>query len=297
MSDSPESPQEGELILYQTAAGTNRIEAVDLGETFWLNQKRIATRLSGLSTVGGNLAALDHPGKLSHETTLRTIRRVRPQRSRQVRAALRVSEAILRPGSRRPAAVSTAQSAPQATLQKSWRVPTGQNRAVRRGTGCRHLRVIPPFDESDGLTYAVPISNTVAQRIDKEPDGLCRLHPDQPGETDCERDVLVLCHINNRGSWAVGPEAGTCCRAHMGNETRLGPVEYGRARNKSVGLAYPSPGLPRHVATPGYGSQTALNPVGIAYAGGDALARGGGLRRARSVDRAAWRGHDGALLS
>ena len=76
-----------------------------------------------------------------------------------------------------------------------------------------------------------------------------------------------------------------------------GPAEYGRARNKSEGLAYPSPGLPRHVATPGYGSQTALNPVGIAYAGGGVLARSGGLHRARSVDRAAWRGHDGALLS
>jgi hypothetical protein len=45
-------------------------------------------------------------------------------------------------------------------------------------------------------------------------------------------------------------------------------MEYGWVRNKSEGLAYPSPGLPRHVATPGYRPQTELNPVGIAYAGG-----------------------------
>ena len=297
MSDSPESPQEGELILYQTAAGTIRIEVVDLGETFWLIQKRITTLFRGLSTVSDNLAAIDHPGKLSHEATLREFRRVRTQGSRQVRAALRVMEAILRPGSRRPAGEVTAQSTPQTTLQKSWRVPSGQNRTILRGIACRRLRVIPPFHESHGLTYAGPASNTVAQRIDKEPDGLCRVRPDQPGETGCEWDVRALRHINNRGSWTVGPEAGTFCRVHEGNDTRRGPAEYGRGRNKSEGLAYPSPGLPRHVATPGYGSQTGLNPVGIAYAGGGVLARSGGLHRARSVDRAAWRGHDGALLS
>ena len=297
MSDSPESPQEGELLLYQTAAGTIRIEGVALDQTFWLNQKRIATRFRGLTTASDNLAAIDHPGKLSHEATLREFRRVRTQGSRQVRAALRVPEAHARPGSHRPAAESKTQSAPRATLQKSWRVPSGQNRTVRRGIACRHPRVIPPFHESDGLTYAGPVSNTVAQRIDKERDGLCRVRPNQPGETGCEWDVRVLCHINNRGSWTVGPEAGTFCRVHEGNDTRRGPAEYGRARNKSEGLAYPSPGLPRHVATPGYGSQTGLNPVGIAYAGGGVLARSGGLHRARSVDRAAWRGHDGALLS
>ena len=42
MSEIPEQPHEGELILYQTAEGAVRIEVLYESETFWLNQKRIA---------------------------------------------------------------------------------------------------------------------------------------------------------------------------------------------------------------------------------------------------------------
>jgi len=42
MSDLPDPPNEGELILYQTPEGTVRIEVLYESETFWLNQKRIA---------------------------------------------------------------------------------------------------------------------------------------------------------------------------------------------------------------------------------------------------------------
>ena len=64
-----------------------------------------------------------------------------------------------------------------------------------------------------------------------------------------------------------GDEGGNRSASPGSIEIGLGPAEYVQCRNKSEGLAYPSPGLPRYVATPGYGPQTELNPVGIAYAG------------------------------
>ena len=67
--------------------------------------------------------------------------------------------------------------------------------------------------------------------------------------------------------WVVWTWAGIGRRAHNGSEIGPGQAENVQGRNKSVGLAYPSPGLPRYVATPGYGPQIELNPVGIAYAG------------------------------
>jgi|LauGreDrversion4_2_1035121.scaffolds.fasta_scaffold400125_2 hypothetical protein len=45
----------------------------------------------------------------------------------------------------------------------------------------------------------------------------------------------VLCHLNHRGSKTVWPEAGTCCRAHEGNATRLDPAENGRGRDAGAG--------------------------------------------------------------
>jgi len=85
--------------------------------------------------------------------------------------------------------------------------------------------------------------------------------------------------------WVVWTWAGIGRRAHDETEIGPGPAEHIQGRNKSAGLAYPSPGLPRQVATPGHALQTELNPVGIAYAG----ARGGGLRGAWSV----WTGRHG----
>jgi len=64
----------------------------------------------------------------------------------------------------------------------------------------------------------------------------------------------------------VGPLEDICRRGHEGNETRPGLAEHIQVRNNSEGIAYPSPGLPRYVATPGYGPQAGLNPEGIAYA-------------------------------
>ena len=48
---NPKNPTKGELILYQTQAGTVRIEVLYESETFWLNQKRIAELFGGSSQI------------------------------------------------------------------------------------------------------------------------------------------------------------------------------------------------------------------------------------------------------
>lgn len=78
-------PSEGELILYQTAEGTVRIEVLYESETFWLNQKRIA-ELFGVEihTVSYHLKEIYGSGELSPEGTLRKIRRVQTEGNREV---------------------------------------------------------------------------------------------------------------------------------------------------------------------------------------------------------------------
>jgi hypothetical protein len=94
MSEMPEQPNEGELILYQTAAGTVRIEVLYESETFWLNQKRIAELLGvEIHTVSYHLKVIYCSGELTPEATLRKIRRVQtdvdpgraPMGDRQIR--------------------------------------------------------------------------------------------------------------------------------------------------------------------------------------------------------------------
>jgi hypothetical protein len=84
MSES-EKPHEGELILYQTQEGAVRIEVLYQSDTFWLNQKRIA-ELFGveLPTISYHLTEVYDSGELSREATLRKIRRVQKEGSREV---------------------------------------------------------------------------------------------------------------------------------------------------------------------------------------------------------------------
>lgn len=86
MSEVPEQPQEGELILYQTPEGAVRIEVLYESETFWLNQKRIAD-LFGVEvhTVSYHLKEIYASGELKQEATLRKIRRVQTEGNREVR--------------------------------------------------------------------------------------------------------------------------------------------------------------------------------------------------------------------
>lgn len=84
MSDS-EEPREGELILYQTPAGSVRIEVLYQTETFWLSQKQIA-ELFGveLPTISYHLKEIYASGELEPQATLRKIRRVQREGSRDV---------------------------------------------------------------------------------------------------------------------------------------------------------------------------------------------------------------------
>jgi hypothetical protein len=77
---------EGELILYQTPEGTVRVEVFYESETFWLNQKRIA-ELFGVEihTISYHLKEIYDSGELKPEATLRKIRRVQIEGSREVR--------------------------------------------------------------------------------------------------------------------------------------------------------------------------------------------------------------------
>ncbi len=81
-----EQPSEGELILYQTPGGAVRVEVLYEAETFWLNQKKIA-ELFGVDvrTVSEHLANIFATGELAPAATVRKIRRVQTEGSREVR--------------------------------------------------------------------------------------------------------------------------------------------------------------------------------------------------------------------
>jgi len=83
VTDQP--PQEGELILYRTADDAVRVEVLYESETFWLDQRRMA-ELFGVDvrTVNEHLRNIFASGELSEEATLRKIRIVRTEGSREV---------------------------------------------------------------------------------------------------------------------------------------------------------------------------------------------------------------------
>lgn len=76
---------EGELILYRTANDAVRVEVLYESETFWLDQKRMA-ELFGVDvrTVSEHLRNVYDSGELNEEATLRKIRIVRTEGSREV---------------------------------------------------------------------------------------------------------------------------------------------------------------------------------------------------------------------
>lgn len=84
MTDRP--PKEGELILYRMANDAVRIEVLYEGETFWLDQKRIAELFGvGLPTISYHLKEIYAAGELAREATLRRILRVQREGSRDIR--------------------------------------------------------------------------------------------------------------------------------------------------------------------------------------------------------------------
>ena len=70
-----DEPRQGELILYQTAEGTVRIEVAYEDETFWLSQKKIA-ELFGVEvqTVNYHLKEIFKAGELDEISVIRKIR-------------------------------------------------------------------------------------------------------------------------------------------------------------------------------------------------------------------------------
>lgn len=80
------TPNEGELILYQTQEGTVRIEVLHESETFWLSQKKIAELFGvDLRTISYHLGEIYNSKELSREATLRKIWRVQQEGKREVR--------------------------------------------------------------------------------------------------------------------------------------------------------------------------------------------------------------------
>ena len=78
-------PAESEIILYQTPAGSLRIEVLYEGETFWLNQKQLAELFAvELPTISYHLKEIYASGELTPEATLRKIRRVQHEGNREV---------------------------------------------------------------------------------------------------------------------------------------------------------------------------------------------------------------------
>ncbi len=78
-------PQEGELILYRTADNAVRVEVLYEGDTFWLDQRRMAELFGvDIRTVNEHLRNIYDSGELAEEATLRKIRMVRTEGTREV---------------------------------------------------------------------------------------------------------------------------------------------------------------------------------------------------------------------
>ncbi len=118
MTDA-DKPYEGELILYQTAEGTVRVEVLYEAETFWLNQKRMAELFGvDLRTISYHLKEIYASGELAPEGTLRKIWRVQNEGDREVRREIEFYnlDAIISVGYR--------VNSSQATLFRIWATQT-----------------------------------------------------------------------------------------------------------------------------------------------------------------------------
>lgn len=76
--------RESELILYQTEDGRTRIECRFEGETLWLTQALIAELFQkDVRTINEHLVNIFDEGELSREATIRKLRIVRTEGSRE----------------------------------------------------------------------------------------------------------------------------------------------------------------------------------------------------------------------
>jgi hypothetical protein len=85
MSESEQPSREGEIIFYTSSEGIIRVEVFYQDETFWLNQKRMAELFDvEVNTVNYHLKEIYKSGELSEGATIRKIRIVQTEGSRQV---------------------------------------------------------------------------------------------------------------------------------------------------------------------------------------------------------------------
>ena len=87
MSESDEAPElmRGDIILYRTPEGAAKVEVMYESETFWLNQRQLAS-LFGVDTrtVSEHMKTVYASGELVESSTLRKFRRVQKEGNREV---------------------------------------------------------------------------------------------------------------------------------------------------------------------------------------------------------------------
>lgn len=80
-----QNPQFNDILLYNTPQGKVKIEVLYGGETFWLNQKRMAEMFNvSIQTINEHLKSIFQSGELSQEATIRKIRIVQIEGGREV---------------------------------------------------------------------------------------------------------------------------------------------------------------------------------------------------------------------
>lgn len=86
-----DTPSEGDIILYQTPEGTVTLEVLYEGETFWLDQTRIAELFGvDIRTISYHLREIYDSGELQRAGTLQKIWTVQTEGQRQVRREIEV---------------------------------------------------------------------------------------------------------------------------------------------------------------------------------------------------------------
>lgn len=85
MSDKDSPRPGGEIIVYQSEDGGNRIRVLLEGETVWLTQRLLSDLYQvGVNTINHHIKAIYEDGELAPESTIRRYRIVQPEGSRQV---------------------------------------------------------------------------------------------------------------------------------------------------------------------------------------------------------------------
>ncbi len=85
-TNNPSSaPREGEIILYTTPNGVEKVEVHFQGETFWLSQRRMAELFDvEVNTINYHLKEIYQSGELQEEATIRKFRIVQIEGGRSV---------------------------------------------------------------------------------------------------------------------------------------------------------------------------------------------------------------------